>query len=52
MKTLVYIDGFNFYYNAVKNTAYKWLDFKAISVALLKHYNVGAFRRFWQNFSG
>ena len=23
----VYIDGFNFYYNAVKSTSYKWLDF-------------------------
>jgi len=40
MRTFVYIDGFNFYYNAVKNTPYKWLDFKALSVALLKPYNV------------
>jgi len=40
MRTLVSIDGFNFYYNAVKNTPYKWLDFKALSVALLKPYTL------------
>lgn len=28
--TFVYIDGFNFYYGAVKDTAYKWLDFKKL----------------------
>ena len=26
MRTNVYIDGFNLYYGAIKNTAYKWLD--------------------------
>lgn len=26
MRTCVYIDGFNFYYGAVKGTQYKWLD--------------------------
>jgi uncharacterized LabA/DUF88 family protein len=26
MRTYVYIDGFNFYYGAVRNTPYKWLD--------------------------
>ena len=29
-----YIDGFNIYYNAVKNTSYKWLDFSKM-VSLL-----------------
>ena len=28
MKTNVYIDGFNFYYGAVKNTPYKWLNYR------------------------
>ncbi len=28
MRTIVYIDGFNFYYNCVRGTAYKWLDLK------------------------
>ena len=26
MKTFVYVDGFNFYYGAVKNTPYKWVN--------------------------
>ena len=28
-KTIVYIDGFNFYYGAVKDTPHTWLDFEA-----------------------
>ena len=35
MRTYVYIDGFNFYNGAVKDTAYKWLDFKALFSKLL-----------------
>ena len=30
MRTFIYIDGFNFYYGAVKDTPYKWLDFKKL----------------------
>ena len=26
MKTIVYVDGFNFYYGAVKDTLFKWLN--------------------------
>lgn len=26
VKTFVYVDGFNFYYGAVKNTPYKWVN--------------------------
>ena len=26
LRTIVYIDGFNFYYGAVKKTPYRWLD--------------------------
>jgi hypothetical protein len=26
LRTIVYIDGFNFYYGAVRGTPYKWLD--------------------------
>lgn len=29
-KTNVYIDGFNFYYGAVKGTPYKWLNFRTL----------------------
>lgn len=32
MRTIVYIDGYNFYFGVLKNTAYKWLD-----ISLVKH---------------
>ena len=35
MKTNIYIDGFNFYYLAVKKTPYKWLDFKSLFTKIL-----------------
>ncbi|MBF0508884.1 MAG: NYN domain-containing protein [Deltaproteobacteria bacterium] len=38
VRTYVYIDGFNFYYGAVKDTRYKWLDFKKLfSMTLAQH---------------
>ena len=41
MRTAIYIDGFNFYYGAVKNTSYKWLNPKQLCVATLKpHHNI------------
>jgi hypothetical protein len=30
MQTIAYIDGFNFYYGAVKGTGYKWIDFRSL----------------------
>ena len=30
MKTYFYIDGFNFYYSAVKDTPLRWLDFQSL----------------------
>jgi uncharacterized LabA/DUF88 family protein len=33
------VDGFNFYYGAVRNTPYKWLDFKRLFTLLLKPHN-------------
>lgn len=35
MRTYIYIDGFNFYYGAVKDTPYKWLDLKELFENLL-----------------
>lgn len=35
MKTIVYIDGFNLYYGAVKDTPYKWLDISCLCKYLL-----------------
>jgi len=40
MLTNVYIDGFNFYYGAVKGTAYKWLDFSALCRLLLPTHSI------------
>jgi hypothetical protein len=34
-RTIVYIDGFNLYYRALKGTAHKWLDIAAMSAACL-----------------
>ncbi len=36
MRTFIYIDGFNFYYGAVRGTKYKWLDFKALFSLILR----------------
>ena len=35
MKTIVYIDGFNLYYGAVKGTPYKWLNVMTLCRLLL-----------------
>jgi hypothetical protein len=35
MRAYVYIDGFNLYYGAVKNTSYKWLDLSKLRHSLL-----------------
>ncbi len=34
-RTIVYIDGFNLYYRALKGTSHKWLDLEALSKASL-----------------
>jgi len=36
MKTSIYIDGFNLYFQAVKGTPYKWLDLKKLATLLLQ----------------
>ena len=36
-RTIVYIDGFNLYYRALKGTPHKWLDIAAMSRAALPH---------------
>jgi hypothetical protein len=38
--TVVYIDGWNLYYGAIKNTPYRWLDLHALSCGLLRNHNV------------
>lgn len=35
MRTFVYIDGFNLYYRALRNTPYRWLDLSKLAQLLL-----------------
>ena len=35
MRTIVYVDGFNLYYRAVKDTPWKWLDLLALFCTVL-----------------
>lgn len=44
--TIVYVDGFNFYYGAVKGTPYKWLDLEALCRRLLPRDNIVKIRYF------
>ncbi|ACL74015.1 conserved hypothetical protein [Thioalkalivibrio sulfidiphilus HL-EbGr7] len=39
LRTIVYIDGFNFYYGSLKGTDYKWLDLEALFVRVLGERN-------------
>ncbi len=43
LKTYIYIDGFNLYHRALKNTPHKWLDLKALFQRVLddKHEIIG-----------
>ena len=46
MKTNFYIDGFNLYYRAVKDTPYRWLDLFEVCQALLPAHQVNRIRYF------
>ncbi len=46
MSTYVYIDGFNLYNGAVRNTPYKWLDIGALCHTLLPGRTIGKIRYF------
>ena len=46
MKTLVYVDAFNLYYGAVKDTAYKWLDLQALCRVMLPKNTVAGIKYF------
>jgi hypothetical protein len=39
LRTIVYVDGFNFYNRTVNHTPYKWLDIKSLCEKLLKPQN-------------
>lgn len=46
MRTIVYVDGFNLYYGALKGTPHKWLDLEAMCRRLLPKDNIVAIRYF------
>lgn len=46
MKTNFYVDGFNLYNRAVKDTPYKWLDLSKLFQRLTPHDNVNRIRYF------
>jgi uncharacterized LabA/DUF88 family protein len=46
MATNVYIDGFNLYYGAVKNTPYRWLDLSKLCKLLLPHDQINGIKYF------
>ncbi|MCQ3808694.1 MAG: hypothetical protein KTV16_15705 [Acidimicrobiia bacterium] len=46
-RTIVYVDGFNFYYGAIKgNPELKWLDYRELATGLLRGHQVGAVKYF------
>ena len=45
-QTIVYIDGFNFYYGAVRDTPYKWLDFETLCQSMLPRDQIVKIRYF------
>ena len=45
-RTNVYVDGFNLYYGALKNTSYRWLDLDALSRLLLPGHEIREIRYF------
>ena len=53
MRVYAYIDGFNFYYGALKDTPYKWLDLKAMLVQLLpSHFKIERIKYFTARVNG
>lgn len=39
LRTAIYVDGFNFYYGALRRTRWKWLDLQRFFPKLLEPYN-------------
>lgn len=53
LRTIVYVDGFNLYYRALRGTPHRWLDLRALSEAVLRPSNtVVAIRYFTADVSG
>ena len=46
MKTIVYVDGFNLYYGALRGTPFKWLDLVAMCRKLLPRHDIRSIKYF------
>jgi hypothetical protein len=46
MRTVVYVDAFNLYYGAVKDTPYKWLDLQALCRVMIPRNTVTCIKYF------
>ncbi|VAW43318.1 conserved hypothetical protein [hydrothermal vent metagenome] len=46
MKASIYVDGFNLYYGALKNTPYRWLDIAKLCQMMLPHDNINQIKYF------
>lgn len=51
-RTIVYIDGFNFYYGALKHTQYKWLNLERYFSLLRPDDDIQAIKYFTAEVSG
>ncbi len=51
-KTIVYVDGFNLYYGAIKGTPYKWLNLERYFRILLSNHDLVRIRYFTAMISG
>lgn len=51
VKVIVYIDGFNLYYGALKGSPYKWLDLEKLSRSLLPRDEIVGIRYFTSRIS-
>jgi len=49
MKTNIYVDGFNFYYGALKGTPYKWLNIAKLCQLLLPQNQIHRIKYFTAN---
>ncbi len=46
MRTIVYVDGFNLYYGALRGTPFKWLDIAAMCRKLLPRHEITGLKYF------
>jgi hypothetical protein len=51
-RTWVYVDGFNLYYGAVKDTPYKWLNIRRLCALLLPSHAIDRIKYFTARVSG